>query len=180
MAAVMNKFFIRTFYSLFCAGIFIVLIVPLILYYVGLRDIDALPSPPAQLISREQQAIVWQQAGGSLEAFKDAEKSGTSIIEKSDPYWFTFKFLKQQSPSTSDRIIWQVARQHLYYHRVSKSMSAWHLSGAALCIWMSRNWTSEQILSEASQIKINRHTDERIVSIKIYSSHRGLSSFVLR
>ena len=39
---------------------------------------------------------------------------------------------------------------HLLNHQRHKGMSWWHLSGAALAIWLSRNWTDEEILSAAA------------------------------
>lgn len=47
---------------------------------------------------------------------------------------------------------WQVASAHLLIHRRSTGMSWWHLSGAALTIWVTRNWSTEQILSQASVV----------------------------
>ena len=34
----------------------------------------------------------------------------------------------------------------------SPKMSYWHLSGAALTIWVSRNWTTDQIVTAAAAI----------------------------
>jgi heme exporter protein D len=37
-------------------------------------------------------------------------------------------------------------------------MLFWHLSGSALTIWLSRNWTTEQIVCKALEIKEKQKT----------------------
>jgi hypothetical protein len=39
---------------------------------------------------------------------------------------------------------WQIARAHNSDHPVG-GMGWWHLSGAALTIWVTRHWSGEQI-----------------------------------
>lgn len=50
-------------------------------------------------------------------------------------------------------VTWWVAREYLVSHKQYQGMGWWHLSGAALAIWLSRNWTSDEILSAAAQLR---------------------------
>jgi hypothetical protein len=47
---------------------------------------------------------------------------------------------------------WIVARSYNYSHLQHNQALWWHLSGAALTIWITRNWTSDQILSRAAEL----------------------------
>jgi hypothetical protein len=45
---------------------------------------------------------------------------------------------------------WLVARNYNLSHLKKRQALWWHLSGAALTIWLTRNWTSEEILYAAA------------------------------
>ncbi|MBR7784783.1 hypothetical protein, partial [Undibacterium luofuense] len=47
--------------TLFCASVGLAL--PWGLYYYGLRELSAMPQPSSTLLSQEQQAAQWAQAG---------------------------------------------------------------------------------------------------------------------
>ncbi len=116
---------------------------PLGLYWLGLSFVDGFPQKPLQLASREQQALVWNEARGD----------GLPRIQAMSPYSVAFTLLGRDytSASPDQRIAWRVASSYLITHQRNKGMSWWHLSGAALTIWLTRNWTSEEILSAAAQ-----------------------------
>jgi hypothetical protein len=52
---------------------------------------------------------------------------------------------------------WIVARHYNATHLKSHRMIWWHLSGAALTIWITRNWTPDQVLSGAAEI-VRQHS----------------------
>lgn len=47
------------------------------------------------------------------------------------------------------RVIWWAAFDHLNEQSAGQRKMWWHLSGAALTIWLSRNWTDQQITTAA-------------------------------
>jgi hypothetical protein len=57
--------------------------------------------------------------------------------------------------SNDTRLI--VARQYNATHIQSRRPLLWHLSGAALTIWLTHNWSNEQILCEASFLSAPSH-----------------------
>lgn len=124
-----------------CVTTALLLASPLGLYWLGLSGVDGLPQKPFQLVSKEQQALIWKGARGD----------GTPRIEPMDPYSFAIALLVKNDPSAppDQLIVWRVASGYLMNHQRHKGMGWWHLSGAALTIWLSRNWTSEEILSAA-------------------------------
>lgn len=46
-----------------------------------------------------------------------------------------------------------VARDHNASHLKGRGKIWWRLSGAALTVWLTRNWTSDQILARAFEIE---------------------------
>ena len=48
---------------------------------------------------------------------------------------------------------WSVARSYNATHLDDRRMLWWHASGAALTIWLTRNWTQEQILAAAARLE---------------------------
>jgi hypothetical protein len=53
-------------------------------------------------------------------------------------------------------LAWVIARNYNGSHLKNRRMIFWHLSGAALTIWVSRNWTAEQIVAAAAAITRSR------------------------
>ncbi|WP_141832678.1 hypothetical protein [Herbaspirillum sp. SJZ107] len=125
-----------------CAMLALLLALPLVLYWKGLSDIDGRPPKPQQLASLEQQALVWRRAGGQ----------GKRNIEPMNPYSYIVRIFSDSAclASPEERLAWSFASTYLREHRRQAGMSAWHLSGAALTIWLTRNWTTEEILSAAA------------------------------
>jgi len=135
-----------------CGAVALLLAFPFALYYLGLSGIHGLPQKPRQLVSKEQQALVWKQARGD----------GTPHIETLNPCTYVIKLVKQDGSMTPGHaIVWQLASSYLLDHRRHKSMGWWHLSGAALTIWLTHNWTSEEILSAAAALPHDSRQDRR-------------------
>lgn len=124
-----------------CAAAAVVLASPLILYGLGLSGVDGRPPKPLQLASIAQQELAWKRARGE----------GVPRIDPMNPYSLAIALLAAPEARTppGQLITWWLASGHLREHQRHKGMGWWHLSGAALAIWVSRNWTSEEILSAA-------------------------------
>lgn len=124
-----------------CLTVTLLLALPPGLYWLGLSSVDGFPQKPLQLASKEQQALVWKRAHGN----------GVPRISAINPYSFAMTLLFKKDPGVHPEqlIVWWLASDYLIGHQRHKGMGWWHLSGAALTIWLSRNWTQEEILSAA-------------------------------
>lgn len=116
---------------------------PMALYWLGLNGVEGLPVKPVVLVSQERQLLVWVKARGH----------GIPTITPLNPYSYVL-LLAAKSPQPNapgNLIAWWVASEYLHEHRRYKGMGWWHLSGAALSIWISRNWSTEEMLSKVAE-----------------------------
>jgi hypothetical protein len=133
----------RLGYLVFCAAL-LVLAAPLVLYALGLRGVHGVPAKPQILATPEQQVLAWKLARGK----------GVPHIDASSPYSITLGLLSGKSTRDDAGLVvaWWVARDYLFAHRRHQGMSWWHLSGAALTIWLSRNWSTEELLTKGFEL----------------------------
>lgn len=122
--------------------ILLILVAPLILYSWGLSNVDGRPQRPLRMVSSVEQTRIWKKAGGSEPA----------VVESMNPCGFFGRFLddSHRAPAGEVAAYW-IARSYLLEHRREPGMAAWHGSIAALTIWITRNWSTEEILTAASQ-----------------------------
>ena len=127
-----------------CTSFALVLGLPLALYSLGLSGVDGRPQKPLQVASAEQTTAVWKRARGI----------GIPYVSADNPYSYIASVFFARGPRTppGQLVTWWVARDYLVRHKRYQGMGWWHLSGAALAIWLSRNWTSDEILSAAAQL----------------------------
>jgi hypothetical protein len=127
-----------------CTTFALLLGFPVALYSLGLSGVESRPQKPLQLASAEQKAAVWKRARGE----------GTPYVTADNPYSYGASVFFASVPRTppGQLVTWWVARDYLVRHKRYKGMGWWHLSGAALAIWLSCNWTSDEILSAAAQL----------------------------
>jgi hypothetical protein len=129
--------------AIFSASALVVLIIslPLILYAVGLSNVQGRPiaADPSQYTQIDL-AKKWSQC---------SEKSPL-FLEPVNPWQATYDLYKADfySARPGHRASWIVAKAHNVKHRKG-GMAEWHLSGIALTIWVSRNWTAEQLSATA-------------------------------
>ena len=128
-----------------CTTFALALGLPLALYSLGLSGVEGRPQKPLQLASAAQKAAVWRRARGE----------GTPHVVANNPYSFVARvfFEREKCAPPAQLVTWWVARDYLMRHKRHKGMGWWHLSGAALAIWLSRNWSSDEILSAAVQLR---------------------------
>jgi len=128
-----------------CTSFALLLGLPLALYSLGLSGIEGRPQKPLQLASAEQKTVVWKRARGE----------GAPYVAVDNPYSYVASvfFAHEQRTPPGQLVTWWVARDYLVRHKRYQGMGWWHLSGASLAIWLSRNWTSDEILSAAAQLR---------------------------
>jgi hypothetical protein len=137
-----SRLFIRVGACLVGLVVLLALIGPPLLYLWGLSNVDGRPQRPISMATSEEQSRLWQQAGGS----------GRVAIQVMNPFGFFGRFLGDSyvAPAGEAAACW-IARAYLLEHRRGQSMAAWHASVAALTIWITRNWSAEEILTAASE-----------------------------
>ncbi len=115
----------------------LVLALPAIAYGIGLSMVDGRPTPadPSRY-SSEAIGVAWQSCSEQMPVALAALNpwSVAASVVRGD----------YRHRSAGETAAWTVARTHNAEHR-GGNMWAWHLSGAALTIWITRNWSAEQI-----------------------------------
>jgi hypothetical protein len=127
----------RSLFALVGAAVLIALTLPWGLYWLGLSGIEGRPKPPVQLASPEDQMRKWAAARGV----------GAPEVPHLNPYSYVGLFLDTGPNKAGVLVAWWEASDFLIEHQRHRGMGWWHLSGAALTIWLTRNWTPEQLLS---------------------------------
>jgi hypothetical protein len=116
------------------------LLLPWGAYWVGLRMVSEYPVPTSPFVSAQQRAWLWSQTRGA----------GELKLMPSNPYAYLYQILQTgNQPSRGLQIAGCVARAHLANQQDTQRMIFWHLSSAALTIWLTRNWSEEQIIASA-------------------------------
>jgi hypothetical protein len=78
--------------------------------------------------------------------------------EPISPWNYELALLSGNEMQSSDvSAAWIVARHYNAAHLKARRPLWWHLSGAALTIWLTRKWPSEVILCEASILSSSSH-----------------------
>jgi hypothetical protein len=128
--------------TLTAAGLSVVLallLAPWGLYGLGLHGVDGRPSLPTP-VSLETQQKVWAEARGI----------GTPRVGLLNPYTYFSVATDKGRDRPGYLIAWWVASEYVRDHQRYRGMGWWHLSGAALTIWLTRHWTIEQLLSKSA------------------------------
>jgi len=127
----------------------VAILLPWLLYAIGLGNINGWPELPTQSKLAEDDAMkVWHELKE-----KDPIK-----VEKLNPYDYAAFILglKSMEPASGARLAWFVARNYNYKNLKDRRNLYWHLSGASLTIWLTRNWSADQLLAKAKEIQAIR------------------------
>lgn len=123
-------------------------LLPGLLYEIGLRNLKALPVPPRENVTAVEASNLWVQL----------RETGPIKLQKINPYGYAMRLplFGTLEPIPGERLAWFVARNHNATNLNDKRNIYWHLSGAALTIWLTQNWTVEQLLSQANEIRARK------------------------
>jgi hypothetical protein len=117
------------------------------LYALGLYNIEERPTPPVLTSSGAADTTLLQQAFHSTTSPID--------IRVLNPWTFVTT-LRSKNVMTSDggsHAIWMIVRDYNSGHlKHRRGMMWWHLSGAALTIWITRTWTTDEVVAAAAAI----------------------------
>ena len=129
---------------------------PWVAYRLGLDNMDAGPVPPLAVVYTAHQAhAVWEER---KEALPIALHPITpwhfySLIWCSRNDENIEDFLSCGGEYPGLRAAAYVAKQHLDVHLIQRGLIWRYLSRTALTIWISRNWSVEQLLAELIRLK---------------------------
>lgn len=132
-------------------AVFILASLPGIAYIAGLALVHGRPAPadPAQF-SQETIATAWHQCRENIPV----------AVQPINPWLFAGKFLfgNPLQVTPGERAAWLIASTH-NETRPTGSNLRWHTSGAALTIWITRNWSAEQIGATLAQSNLCTASD---------------------
>ena len=110
---------------------------PWALYWKGLNEIEGRPTPATQAATAEQ-------IDGLLQKLR---LTHPVRVRPMSPYSY---LLQGGTSDPSARIAWVVARSYNVKHLSDRRY--WHLSGAALTVWLTRNWTLTELIATAAEL----------------------------
>jgi hypothetical protein len=130
--------------ALVCSVVLLAVGLPLSLYWMGLGNIEGRPQPIASTDIAADTALL-QQKFRSPSPF---------VVQVLNPWTFLGSL---RAPAVIERdvgasAVWVVVRSYNSTHLRKRKMTWWHLSGAALTIWVTRHWTPDQIVASAAAI----------------------------
>jgi hypothetical protein len=121
--------------------------VPMALYMLGLSNIEGRPQPPTETNHIASDTVLLQQT------FQSPAPVAVHVL---NPWTYAVSLLTENPKNlrldSGSHAVWLIARDYNSKHLKNRRMSSWHLSGAALMIWVSRNWTTDQIVTAAAAI----------------------------
>ena len=123
-------------------------IAPWVLYGVGLRNIEGRPVPPvfASLGVEEEIAV----------ARMVRSRSSRISVEPISPWSYLLGIASADPDALGSGTFAAslVARRYNLTHLETRTTMGWHLSGAALTIWLTRYWTADQVVAAVAQIAL--------------------------
>jgi hypothetical protein len=119
------------------------ILLPWTLYWAGLHNISGRPIPSASPLTPADSA--------NLQGY--LRNNSPIFVKRLSPWtYFPSYVLADPRPMPGADIAWIIARQYNYTHLHDRHMIWWHISGAALTVWLTRNWTAEQVLVTAAAV----------------------------
>lgn len=110
---------------------------PGLVYVIGLSKLHGRPTPadPA-LFSRNEIAAAWAQCHES--------PPGAAVATNPWSVAGNLLFGSPRHVKSGEHAAWRIASAHNAGSPLQSS-TAWHISGSALTIWITRHWSAEQI-----------------------------------
>jgi hypothetical protein len=154
--------------SLSAAGL-LALGIPLGLYGLGLSNIEGRPAPPTLTRGIAADSALLQRT------FGDEAPVAVRVL---NPWTFAgeLRDARGRTPDNGSRAAWIVVGHYNAGHLKNHRMIWWHLSGAALMIWVTRHWTTDEIVAVAAAIVRVQPKDpapiksEQAIEIRLSSS----------
>ena len=124
-------------------GLAAAVIGPWLLYELGLANVAGRPSLPKNVpVPIEEAQGVWRKL----------REDGPIEIEPLNPYGYVLGLISSDRAPSGSKVAWFVARNHNGSNLENRRMIWWHLSGAALTIWLTRHWSRDQLVAKANEL----------------------------
>ena len=123
----------------------LIIAAPWLIYWAALWNVEgqlARPRPP--YLSKERTQRLWACLGQKRPVF----------IQSKSPPAMAIGFLTgniSAVQTSGDFVAWQVARHHNLSHLKNNKGIYRHAAGAALTVWLTRNWSADEILTAADK-----------------------------
>jgi hypothetical protein len=129
-----------------CTGLVAMALGPWLLYCLALSKIDGQPSRASQGVYNAEDAIP---------LLRKLREPQPLIVEPMSPYSFLVSLYASSHLSADmfppgSRLASMIAREHNTRHLADHGW--WHFSGAALTIWLTRNWTTDELVAKGMEV----------------------------
>lgn len=132
--------------------VLLLLLSPLLLYCVGLKNIDGRPGKPSvSTVQQKEASAVWSML----------KESGMVKVTPLNPYLYLKSLIGDRPLPPGAKVAWYVARDYNNRNLKHKRGIWWHVSGAALTIWLTRNWDADELIAKAAEIAKGRESGVR-------------------
>jgi hypothetical protein len=147
-----RTFLLKTAAVLLGAAALLATGIPLGLYWLGLSNIEGRPEPPTQTSNVIADSALLQ---------RDLRMQGPIVIDALNPWTFIVDTFHeaQRLPSEHARSVRAVGIIVVNYnssHLRDRRMIWWHLSEMSLTIWVTRHWTTDEIITAAAALARSR------------------------
>jgi hypothetical protein len=119
------------------AAVAFLLLLPGVLYVLAVLRVDGQPKPAdPSAYDPKTLMLAWTRCG----------ETSSFSIQPLNPWIIAGRFIfgDARSQRPGELAAWQIARAHNVAHQVGSNFW-WHLSGASLTVWITRQWSAEQI-----------------------------------
>ena len=124
----------------------LIILAPAGLYALGLRNVNGRPSPPASCHPTLTDRVLLEHA---------FRMSQPITVKPLSPWAYVNFILEDDSRDAAAGGVAAtslVAQHYNVQHLKDRRSIAWHLSGAALTIWITRHWSADQVLCAAVDV----------------------------
>jgi len=106
----------------------------------ALSNIQALPAATNEHnLSIEDKGAIWAK-------FRE---HGPIKVEPLSPHLYAYEIITDHSLPSGAHVAWYVARNYMKSNLKNQRMIYWHLSGIAFTIWLTRHWSTDQLIEKA-------------------------------
>ena len=146
----MKRWIGRIVIALLALVVVVVIAGPWALYGYGLTFVEGRPMPPTDV------SVTAEDIPGMWTELRVSNPVPT-------PSYSPHGYLLAVALSLSDAVglpgripgsalLWQVARSYNSGHMRSSRQAHWHLAGGCMMIWLSRNWTHDELVAKAVEL----------------------------
>jgi len=129
---------------------------PFVAYWAGMKNMDTKPVPPEGIVFTESQArAVWEERGELppiyMQAITPLHFYHLIWCSRNDTDFEDFLSCGVEYPGLQAAAY--IAKRHLVDHVRQRGLIWRYLSRSALSIWITRNWSEDEVIAELLRLK---------------------------